>query len=87
MIQIKLKGQAVNTKKTKEHNVPSLMKATGNLVLTDLDGFKIKSGDTVNLYSHFPHGRVRKSVNVKYALDLGLLVPITSETRKTNTDL
>jgi hypothetical protein len=69
-------------KKKQQNNVPPILKATKNLILSDLKNLQIKAGDTINLYSLFSPGIVRTSNTVKYALDRGILVPATDEQPK-----
>jgi len=86
MLKINSTGSALRKSIQKQNQIPSILKATANVVLSDLGGLSIKSGETVNLYTRFPSARVRTSVDVKYALDTGLLVP-AQESGKKNTDL
>jgi hypothetical protein len=69
----------MRTKRAPENKVPSILKAKTNVILSDLNNFQIKAGETVNLYSLFPPGIVRKSASVKYALDTKALVQVGTD--------
>lgn len=69
----------MRTKRAPENKVPSVLKAKTNVILSDLNNFQIKEGQTVNLYSLFSPGIVRRSASVKYALDTKALVQVGTD--------
>ena len=79
MIQFRTNGSAVKSKAVPMFDVPAVLEATENVVLTDLDRFQVKVGEKVNLYLSFPANRVKSSQSVHQAMLRGLLLKATQE--------